>query len=253
MDGKIKGKEETVGRKVAEDKGTAGRTTGRTAGRKMEGSEGRGGKKEEKGRKDENQDIHISKSLSKLLRHQALKENLTIDSQGFVPVAELLQHRFLKSNRATLADIQRVVENDAKNRYTMKMEDGQYYICANQGHSISSVKSDLVPLTRLDQFPTTQVVHGTSKRNYELIKESGYLSKMNRNHIHFAIGLPRDDQVISGMRQSASVYLFLDVLKLLQDGYKFYQSLNKVILSEGIEGRIPLDYFKVEFRLSNGN
>lgn len=42
------------------------------------------------------------------------------------------------------------------------------------------------------------IVHGTTRTNFDLIVKSKGLSRMNRNHIHFAIGLPGDDCVISG-------------------------------------------------------
>lgn len=53
-----------------------------------------------------NKDIQISKNMSYLLRHGALKEKINIRSDGFVLINELLQHRNLKGN--SLDDIKRV-------------------------------------------------------------------------------------------------------------------------------------------------
>lgn len=58
------------------------------------------------------------------------------------------------------------------------------------------------------------------------------LSKMKRNHIHLAQGLPGTG-VLSGMRQSSSVFIYVDVEKALQAGLNFYLSSNGVVLSEG--------------------
>ena len=58
------------------------------------------------------------------------------------------------------------------------------------------------------------------------------LSKMKRNHIHLAQGLPGTG-VLSGMRQSSSVFIYIDLEKALQEGLKFSLSANGVILSEG--------------------
>jgi len=198
---------------------------------------------------DPKRDIHISKSLSKLLRHQAEKEKLEMDCKGFVSTSDILKHNYLKSNKATLEDLTRVVANDSKSRYTLELRDNsQFYICANQGHSIKTITTDLTPLKEMRDFPTDVVVHGTNRKSYQLIQDSGYLSRMNRNHIHFAIGLPDETGVISGMRSSASVLFYLDIERLLQDGYPFWKSKNNVILSEGIDGRIPLEYFRVEIK-----
>lgn len=41
------------------------------------------------------------------------------------------------------------------------------------------------------------------------------LSKMNRNHIHMAHGLPGEDGVISGMRQRCDLYIHIDTAKAL--------------------------------------
>ena len=39
---------------------------------------------------------------------------------------------------------------------------------------------------------------------------------MNRTHIHFAPGLPKESGVISGMRASAQVYIYIDMEKALK-------------------------------------
>jgi 2'-phosphotransferase len=66
---------------------------------------------------------------------------------------------------------------------------------------------------------------------------------MTRNHIHFAKGLPGDSGVISGMRSSAQVLIYLNVPLALQDGVPLLLSANGVILSPGIKGVIAPKYF----------
>lgn len=56
---------------------------------------------------------------------------------------------------------------------------------------------------------------------------------MNRNHIHFAPGLPKEGNVISGMRRTCQIYIFIDLNSALSSGLKFYKSSNEVILSPG--------------------
>lgn len=83
-----------------------------------------------------------------------------------------------------------------KQRYALaQLEDGQWYIRANQGHSLKVDNEQL--LERLTT-PLPVVVHGTTQENWEIIKREG-LKKMQRHHVHCATGLPGDTGVISGM------------------------------------------------------
>ena len=65
---------------------------------------------------------------------------------------------------------------------------------------------------------------------------------MTRNHIHFAKGLPGEDGVISGMRSSCDVLIYMDAKKCLDSDIPFFESANGVLLSPGNEkGQIPLE------------
>mmetsp|Transcript_12149 Transcript_12149/g.8483 ORF Transcript_12149/g.8483 Transcript_12149/m.8483 type:complete len:118 (-) Transcript_12149:640-993(-) len=76
----------------------------------------------------------------------------------------------------------------------------------------------------------------------------GGLNKMARNHIHMAIGLPKQNGVISGMRSSCEVVIEVNMPKAMMSKHKlpFYVSTNKVILSEGLkeDGSLPPEYFR---------
>ena len=91
------------------------------------------------------------------------------------------------------------------------------------------------------------IVHGTYLEPWKSIQTQG-LCKMNRTHIHFAAGMPKDNGVISGMRQSCTVYIFLDGLKcaaaMERDDIEFFISANKVILTDGLKnnGVLPLEF-----------
>ena len=62
------------------------------------------------------------------------------------------------------------------------------------------------------------------------------------------------EPVISGMRNTSSVLIYLDIDKALRAGLKFWQSKNGVVLSNGDEaGIIPLEFFeRVEDRKNGG-
>lgn len=173
-----------------------------------------------------------------------------------------------------------------------------YYIRANQGHSIALGADDidtlLKPITiEQDNLPAI-VVHGTRHDAWTKILASGGLKPMGRMHVHFATGVPeglrwtsshnvahgsatganngsRNESgkefetvetlserapapapaVISGMRNSSSILIFIDLRRALEKDIKFYLSENGVVLSAGDEvtGIVPVDIFaKVEER-----
>ncbi len=69
---------------------------------------------------------------------------------------------------------------------------------------------------------------------------------MGRNHIHFAIGLPGKNGVISGMRSTCEVVIEINMVKaLFKNNIPFFISSNKVILSPGIsDGSLPTNNFR---------
>ncbi|XP_052768030.1 uncharacterized protein LOC128208509 [Mya arenaria] len=184
---------------------------------------------------------------------------------GFLHVDEI----FLKVPELrsyTLEDIQHVVKSNEKQRFALEQEDnGHWKIRANQAHSIQvrfptvakndykNVKVDeldLQPIKSANEIST--VIHGTYYKSWEMIQKTG-LRRMNRNHIHFAAGLPGQGGVISGMRSSCEVIIYLNLKKALEDGIPFFRSANNVILSPGNkDGIIFPRYFEgVQDRVQN--
>ncbi|XP_020271129.1 putative tRNA 2'-phosphotransferase [Asparagus officinalis] len=143
----------------------------------------------------------------------------------------------------TIEEIREAVRKDNKQRFSLLEENGVLFIRANQGHSITTISSEslLKPILSADEVPVC--VHGTYKKNLESILQSG-LKRMSRLHVHFSSGSPADGEVISGMRRDVNILIFLDVKKALEDGMKLYVSDNKVILTEGFDGVVPVKYFE---------
>lgn len=147
-----------------------------------------------------------------------------------------------------------------------------YIIRANQGHSIKVDTSGLLtPITEEAGNIPDACIHGTDDSAWKLIMKSGGLRTMGRNHIHFASGLPAGFKstdsssasveekeappVISGMRKSSTILIYVDIKAALEKGIKFYLSENGVILTEGNEkGYLPYEFFKkVESRKKGGS
>lgn len=185
-------------------------------------------------------DVWLSKRLSWLLRHGATKEGFVLEQGGFLNVSDVLKHKSFR--QYSLSDIERVVANNDKKRFSLRTKPGtdQIQICANQGHSVE-VELDLQPITSPSEIPV--VIHGTYAKFMKDIREMG-ISRMKRQHIHFACGEPGEEGVISGMRRSCNTYIYIDAEKAMNDGFKFYISTNNVILCPGNErGYLPPAYF----------
>lgn len=66
---------------------------------------------------------------------------------------------------------------------------------------------------------------------------------MNRQHVHLAQGVPAD-RVISGMRKSSQILIFIDLERAMRAGIKFFLADNGVILTKGNEhGFVPTEFF----------
>lgn len=190
----------------------------------------------------------LGRLLTRVLRHMASELRLDMRSDGYVRVRDLLTLNLqtfakvpLKSH--TVDEIREAVRRDNKQRFGLLEEDGELLIRANQGHTVRTVTSEslLTPILSADEVSVC--VHGTYRKNLDSILKSG-LKRMERLHVHFSSGLPSDGEVISGMRRSANILIYLDVSKALQDGMKLYISENKVILTEGFDGVVPVKYFE---------
>ncbi|CAD8186065.1 unnamed protein product [Paramecium pentaurelia] len=186
--------------------------------------------------------VQQSKAMSYLLRHGAQKEGIPIRQDGFVLVQDLLNWQTMAKLKANLQSIRNVVDNNDKKRFELKEIDGQLYIRCVQGHTIEINEEELLEkIVDPQQFPV--IVHGTYFKAWDLIKDTG-LNRMARQHIHFAVGLPGDDAVISGMRNTCEVIIQVDMEKAMNAGIEFYVSKNGVVLSSGINGVIAPQFFK---------
>lgn len=174
----------------------------------------------------------LSKALSRLLRHAAMQEKVPIDEAGYVRLDHLLSWRGLGKfvPKVEAGEVLEGVRGSEKARFGLKYdgkttlsENGvvgadvnsqsetetqralriwdegmdrdvtQFFIRANQGHSIKNVAAEglLKKITLDDEgteaWPRT-VVHGTFYGAWESILSEGTLRKMGRNHVHFSMG-----------------------------------------------------------------
>ena len=176
----------------------------------------------------------LSRLLSSILRH---------DARGleFRPDGYFLLEQVLRVIQSDLQTIQKVVEMDEKNRFSILDESGTLWIRANQGHSgeVGAKMEDSLLLEKIST-PLEGCFHGTYQKHEEAIKKEG-LKVMKRKHIHFATSI----HAKSGKRSDCDLLIYLDMGKAMQDGIIFYQSENGVILTSGKNGVLEPKYLSL--------
>jgi len=215
-------------------------------------------------RTEEPRMTQVSKALTQVLRHKAANIGLHIRPDGYIVLDEVLSCSMMKKYKPTLEEIQAIVKTSDKQRFTLTEDSGSLLIRANQGHSMQEVQDELL-LERLQpasegggaSMLPAQVVHGTYLRHWPSIQKRGLLAggtkgERFRKHVHFATGLPHDGHVISGMRESCELAIYLDVERALDRGLPLYRSANEVILSPGFDGAVPAELFLRAIRLKDG-
>jgi len=199
-----------------------------------------GGSSKLRGQTNDSPEVRLSKTLAWILRHGAKSEGLPMRPDGYIRVTHLLENPRLQGLDFSM--LQRIVEADSKKRYdlmyegqgntasSLEADSGIWWMRANQGHSMKSVQVELRPVH--SSADIAMAVHGTTLQAWKSISTQG-LSKMSRNHIHLAQGV--GGNVMSGMRRSSQILIYIDVDKAISAGIKFFLSANDVVLTAGDE------------------
>lgn len=173
--------------------------------------------------------VKISKYLSKHLRHQPERLQLTLQPGGWVAVDELLAACAAHNFPLTRAELDEVVAGSDKQRFAFD-ETGRL-IRANQGHSVD-VDLQLDPAQ-----PPAVLYHGTNEQNVPLIIEGG-LHKMSRHHVHLSPDVATAQRV--GARRGKPVIFEVDAAAMAAAGHLFYVSANGVWLVDSV----PPEYLR---------
>jgi len=165
---------------------------------------------------------NTGRKLTYLLRHSPKEFGIELNKAGWGNVEKILLTLDLRYN-----ELQLIVMNDNKNRFSFS-PDG-LSIRANQGHSIP------VDLGLVAVKPPEYLYHGTVQKFMNLIKKEG-LRKMSRHHVHLSSDLETASQVAS-RRQTDSVILVVESLRMAEEGYEFFLSDNGVWLTDSVPVR----------------
>ncbi len=90
--------------------------------------------------------VRMSKTLSMILRHQAVKMGLEITADGYVKIAELFKLDIMQKFSPTIEKLQDVVSDNDKKRFEISA-DG-LSIRAVQGHTIKVWTNETIRMRR---------------------------------------------------------------------------------------------------------
>ena len=170
--------------------------------------------------------VRVSKFLSLVLRHQPEKVGVTLDREGWVPVAALLEALEAHGRRLTPDELREVVRSNDKQRFSFS-PDG-LSIRASQGHSVE------VELGYEPAEPPAVLYHGTAERFVPSIRGRGLL-KGRRHHVH--LSEEEATAVAVGRRYGRPVVLRVASGAMHADGHAFFRSANGVWLTEHVPAR----------------
>jgi putative RNA 2'-phosphotransferase len=168
--------------------------------------------------------VRLSKRLSLVLRHRPETAGLTLDANGWVPVAALLTALGI-----TRDELDVVVAHNDKSRFVVEPgADGAERIRAQQGHS-RRVGVDL-GLPPAD--PPAVLYHGTPAANVGAILAQG-LRPRSRQHVHLSADVPT--ALVVGRRRAADVAVFeVSAGRMAAEGHLFHRSGNGVWLTAAV-------------------
>jgi len=174
---------------------------------------------------------HISKFLSLILRHKPETIGVTLDKNGWTSVLSIVSGMTKSGKQVTADDIIQIVQEDTKDRYSLKENDSM--IRANQGHSISTIDLELKPLS-LKEIPNW-LYHGTDSRFVEPIEKEG-LKPMGRQYVHLSDN-PETANNVGARRKKkdTETHIFkISTVEAVNAGVVFYKSENGVYLTKSV-------------------
>lgn len=166
--------------------------------------------------------IHLSKRMSKALRHAPERVGLTLDAAGWVDLDD-----FVRALGVTREQVLEVVAGNDKQRFAIEGER----IRASQGHTVA-VSLDL-PVAE----PPAELYHGTIGRYLPDIFRDG-LRPMARHDVHLSPTV--ETAVRVGSRRGKPVVLVVDAAGMSADGHEFRVSANGVWLAAAV----PASYLR---------
>jgi len=174
-------------------------------------------------------DEALSKTMSYALRHKPEAFGLTLDEEGWVPVAALLKGLAKAFPKVTEEDLQRIAETSAKKRHEIK--NGMIRAC--YGHSMAE------KVLKVPMRPPEVLYHGTPRCAIESILKTG-LQPRGRQYVHLSSDM--ETARIVGLRRDGAPAIFLVQARAAwAAGIPFYWGNETVWLAD----RVPPEYLEL--------
>jgi putative RNA 2'-phosphotransferase len=172
-----------------------------------------------------------SRFLSYVLRHRPDTIGISINSQGWASVPELLTKAAaaVEGTTITLNELKQIVAQNDKKRFVLS--DDVTYIRAAQGNSIE------VDLKLTVKAPPPIRYHGTVGKFMADILKQG-LRPMTRHDVHLSPDKDAATQV--AIRRGKPVVLVIQTYPMVRDGFQFRVTSNEVWLISDV----PPKYIK---------
>jgi putative RNA 2'-phosphotransferase len=179
-----------------------------------------------------------SKLISYWLRHKPEDAGLIVDDFGWTSIDQLLKALHSRNNVVNLQDL--IQLNKSFDKVRWEIDEIGSKIRATYGHSFPVLLDDKVKL------PPETLYHGTAVKHVLQIAQQGLLP-MGRQFVHLTETI--DTALSVGARHGKPIIVDVDVKRLANDGWKFYQASDNVWLTSAI----PVKYmnFRPWFPISN--
>ncbi|MEZ5008488.1 MAG: RNA 2'-phosphotransferase [Chitinophagales bacterium] len=172
---------------------------------------------------DERMYTKQSKFLSLVLRHKPETIGITLSEKGWVDTKILIQKMNEIGREIDFETLSFIVETNNKKRFAFNEDKSK--IRASQGHSLD------INLGYVEKIPPERLYHGTAQKNIDSIFKIG-LEKRNRHQVHLSSDIESAYKV--GQRHGKPVVLIVLAKKMCEDGFKFFESENKVWLTDSV-------------------
>jgi len=172
---------------------------------------------------DADNDVRLSKFISKILRHDPASVGIVLDKNGWAYADELISGLNRRGHPINREILERIVRENNKQRYSFN--EDRTKIRANQGHSVD------VDVELKKAAPPAALYHGTAAQFLEGIRKDG-ISRQRRQHVH--LSPDPETAAVVGRRHGKAVVLQINAAAMAEAGFDFWLSENGVWLCEGV-------------------
>jgi len=169
--------------------------------------------------------VRLSKTISRALRHAPDRFGLSLDSEGWTPISDLLaalrRHR-REWQTVTEDDLDRMLAQANKQRFEIR--DGR--IRAYYGHSLDQI------IQHEPAIPPDSLYHGTTPYALAAIRQDG-LRPMSRQYVHLST-TEQTARMVGSRRTDTPVILRIDARAAHTAGIAFYHGNEDIWLSDAI-------------------